>query len=171
MLIAKDNDSRLVTFPRMKVRAVSVKSLAWETRGELIGRAKEVADDLHQADADTLDLLTRLTERSMLAVRPQAGGSTRYELLETLREYGRTRLSDARAAELFAEHARHFADHLPRFRHMVQGIARENEVERLISDPMIPVELLASQVNATEWTLAVRLARRRSGNRQSPHRS
>jgi hypothetical protein len=58
---------------------------------------------------DTLDLLTRLTERSMLAVRPQAGGSTRYELLETLREYGRTRLSDARAAELFAAHARHFA--------------------------------------------------------------
>jgi len=55
------------------------------------------------------DLLTRLTERSMLAVRPQAGGSTRYELLETLREYGRTRLGDARAAELFAAHARHFA--------------------------------------------------------------
>ena len=58
---------------------------------------------------DTLDLLTRLTERSMLAVRPQAGGSTRYELLETLREYGRTRLSDARSAELFAAHASHFA--------------------------------------------------------------
>ena len=58
---------------------------------------------------DTLDLLTRLTERSMLAVRRQAGGSTRYELLETLREYGRTRLSDARAAELFAAHASHFA--------------------------------------------------------------
>ena len=70
--------------------------------------------DLRSAEAmapggDALDLLTRLTERSMLAVRPQAGGSTRYELLETLREYGRTRLSDARAAELFAAHARHFA--------------------------------------------------------------
>jgi predicted ATPase/DNA-binding winged helix-turn-helix (wHTH) protein len=70
--------------------------------------------DLRSAEAmapggDTLDLLTRLTERSMLAVRPQAGGSTRYELLETLREYGRTRLGDARAAELFAAHAEHFA--------------------------------------------------------------
>ena len=51
---------------------------------------------------DMLDLLTRLTERSMLAVRPQAGGSTRYELLETLREDGRTGPSDARSAELFA---------------------------------------------------------------------
>ena len=58
---------------------------------------------------DALDLLTRLTERSMLAVRPQTGGSTRYELLETLREYGRTRLSDAQAAELFTTHAKHFA--------------------------------------------------------------
>ena len=70
--------------------------------------------DLHSAEAmapgvDTLDVLTRLTERSMLAVRPQAGGSTRYELLETLREYGRARLSDAQSAELFATHARHFA--------------------------------------------------------------
>ena len=70
--------------------------------------------DLRSAEAmapggDALDLLTRLTERSMLAVRPQADGSTRYELLETLREYGRTRLSDAQAAELFATHANHFA--------------------------------------------------------------
>jgi predicted ATPase/DNA-binding winged helix-turn-helix (wHTH) protein len=70
--------------------------------------------DLRSAEAmapggDALDLLTRLTERSMLAVRPGAGGSTRYEQLETLREYGRTRLSDARAAELFAGHAKHFA--------------------------------------------------------------
>ena len=70
--------------------------------------------DLHSAEAmapggDALDLLTRLTERSMLSVRPQPGGSTRYELLETLREYGRTRLSDSRAGELFASHARHFA--------------------------------------------------------------
>ncbi len=70
--------------------------------------------DLHAAEAlapdgDALDLVTRLTERSMLAVRPQAGGLRRYEVLETLREYGRTRLSDARAAELFTAHASHFA--------------------------------------------------------------
>jgi predicted ATPase/DNA-binding winged helix-turn-helix (wHTH) protein len=58
---------------------------------------------------DTLDLLTRLTERSMLSVRPQAGGATRYELLETLRAYGRTRLDDDRAVELFSTHAVHFA--------------------------------------------------------------
>jgi predicted ATPase/DNA-binding winged helix-turn-helix (wHTH) protein len=70
--------------------------------------------DLHSAEAllpdgDALDLVTRLTERSMLAVRPQAGGLRRYEVLETLREYGRARLTDARSAELFTAHARHFA--------------------------------------------------------------
>ena len=70
--------------------------------------------DLRSAEAmsgsgDTLDLLTRLTERSMLSVRPQDAGTTRYELLETLRDYGRARLDDERAAELFTAHAMHFA--------------------------------------------------------------
>jgi predicted ATPase/DNA-binding winged helix-turn-helix (wHTH) protein len=72
------------------------------------------AFDLKSAEAlcpagDALDLLTRLTERSMLSVRPEAGGATRYELLETLREYGRTRLDDERAGELFQAHAERFA--------------------------------------------------------------
>ncbi len=70
--------------------------------------------DLRSAEAlapggDALDLLTRLVERSIVSVRPEAGGSTRYELLETLREYGRTRLSDAQAADLFGAHSRHLA--------------------------------------------------------------
>jgi len=70
--------------------------------------------DLRSAEAispssDAFDLLTRLTERSMLSVRPQPGGARRYELLESLRDYGRAQLGDERAAELFTAHARHFA--------------------------------------------------------------
>ncbi len=57
---------------------------------------------------DVLDLLTRLTQRSMLAVRRPKSGGTRYEMLETLREYGRTRLDDRRSVELFAAHANQF---------------------------------------------------------------
>ena len=57
---------------------------------------------------DVLDLLTRLTQRSMLAVRRPKSGGTRYEMLETLREYGRTRLDDQRSVELFAAHANQF---------------------------------------------------------------
>jgi predicted ATPase/DNA-binding winged helix-turn-helix (wHTH) protein len=60
-------------------------------------------------DDDTLDTLTRLTDRSMLTVRPGIGATPRYELLETLRAYGRTRLDDDRAATLFTAHASHFA--------------------------------------------------------------
>jgi len=37
----------------------------------------------------------------MLSVRRHVRGGTRYELLETLRDYGRARLGDERAGELF----------------------------------------------------------------------
>ena len=45
------------------------------------------------ADIDVLDNLGRLVERSMLALRRTDGGS-RYEMLETIREFGRGRLGD-----------------------------------------------------------------------------
>ncbi len=62
------------------------------------------------AEDDVVDLLGRLTERSMVAVRPRPRGSgTRYELLETLRHYGRGRLDGERSVALFAAHASHFA--------------------------------------------------------------
>jgi predicted ATPase/DNA-binding winged helix-turn-helix (wHTH) protein len=60
-------------------------------------------------DDDVLDVLTRLTERSMLAVRRTSTGRTRYEMLETLREYGRGRLDDERSVTLHSTHARQFA--------------------------------------------------------------
>ena len=58
---------------------------------------------------DVLDLLTRLTQRSMLAVRRPSGGGIRYEMLETLREYGRNRMDAHQSGELFAAHAAHFS--------------------------------------------------------------
>ncbi len=68
----------------------------------------DAAESICQGD-DVLDLLTRLTRTSMLAVRrPQTGG-TRYEMLETFREYGRGRLDDHESVTLFAAHASQFA--------------------------------------------------------------
>ncbi len=58
---------------------------------------------------DLLDPLARLAERSMVTVRRPAGGGTRYELLETLREYGRSRLDDDESVEVSVAHARYFA--------------------------------------------------------------
>ena len=72
----------------------------------------EVGDRL-----DVVSLLTRLAERSMLAVRRPTGGGTRYELLETLRAYGRSRLDDEDSVGLYRRHARHYAelgDHVQR---------------------------------------------------------
>jgi predicted ATPase/DNA-binding winged helix-turn-helix (wHTH) protein len=71
--------------------------------------------DLEAAEAicegeDVLDLLTRLSQRSMLAVRRPPAGGTQYEMLETLREFGQTRLDDLGNVALFGAHARHFAD-------------------------------------------------------------
>jgi hypothetical protein len=45
----------------------------------------------------------------MLAVRRPPTGGTRYELLETLREFGRNRLDGDRSAEISSAHAAHYA--------------------------------------------------------------
>lgn len=68
-----------------------------------LGAAESICDG-----DDVLDLLTRLTRRSMLAVRRPERGGTRYEMLETLREYGRSRLGGQESVDLFSAHARQF---------------------------------------------------------------
>ena len=70
--------------------------------------------DLSSAEAicpsgNALDLLTGLTERSMLVVRRRPEGGTRYELLETLRDYGRTRMDDEQRIDRSLAHAAHFS--------------------------------------------------------------
>ncbi len=82
------------------------------------------------SSGDALDLLTRLGERSMLTVRRDVGGGARYELLETLRDYGRKRLGDERAAELYADHASHFAAEAATVARDLHGPAEVVGVER-----------------------------------------
>ena len=91
--------------------------------------------DLTAADrmctaGDALDLLTRLAERSMLTVRRDVGGGARYELLETLRDYGRRRLGDEQAAELYTAHASHFASEAAIVARDLHGPAEVFGVER-----------------------------------------
>jgi predicted ATPase/DNA-binding winged helix-turn-helix (wHTH) protein len=90
--------------------------------------------DLEAAEAvcrgdDVLDLLTRLTRQSMLAVRRPEKGGIRYEMLETLREYGRSRLGERERGELLSAHARQFAA-VARSVEDDLGTARENEAVR-----------------------------------------
>ncbi len=58
---------------------------------------------------DALDLVTSLVERSMIVVRAPLGGGTRYEMLETLRDYGRSKLDGTAALALAARHATYYA--------------------------------------------------------------
>jgi non-specific serine/threonine protein kinase len=48
---------------------------------------------------DVLDLLTRLVDKSLVVVEDQPGGSARYRLLETLRQYAGRRLAASGAAD------------------------------------------------------------------------
>jgi predicted ATPase/DNA-binding winged helix-turn-helix (wHTH) protein len=56
---------------------------------------------------DVLDGLTRLADRSMVAVRRTTVPLT-YEVLESLKAFGTTRLDDAEKVGLFTAHAEHF---------------------------------------------------------------
>ena len=71
-------------------------------------------------DFDVLDALTLLVGKSMVGAERLADGSTRYSLLETLREYARQRLDETgdvdRWRRRHAEHYAEFAEHAqPRF--------------------------------------------------------
>ena len=70
--------------------------------------AEELCRGLGIPDLDVLDMLTKLTEQSMIFVRRVPVIGVRYELLETLREYGRNRLDDGERVSLSAAHADHF---------------------------------------------------------------
>jgi predicted ATPase len=57
---------------------------------------------------DVIDLVTSLVSRS-LVIADDSGGSTRYRLLETIREYAEERLADRGETEsLVLEHARFY---------------------------------------------------------------
>jgi non-specific serine/threonine protein kinase len=58
---------------------------------------------------DVLDLLTRLVDKSLVVCFDGPSGGTRYQLLETLRHYGRQRLDDSgETATWRARHARYY---------------------------------------------------------------
>jgi predicted ATPase/DNA-binding CsgD family transcriptional regulator len=66
--------------------------------------AKEVAPGLSS------ELLTRLVDKSLVAVSESSGGATRYRLLEMVREYALQQLAETGALEAARErHLRHFS--------------------------------------------------------------
>ncbi len=60
------------------------------------------------AAADVMDLVTRLVEKSMVTVKRSEGYGLRYELLESLRAFGREQLDPHHSAGLSERHARYY---------------------------------------------------------------
>lgn len=57
---------------------------------------------------DVIDLVTRLVERSMVATKRSGSFGLRYELLESMRAFGRRQLDAEHIARLSHRHARHY---------------------------------------------------------------
>jgi predicted ATPase/DNA-binding SARP family transcriptional activator len=93
-----------------------------------------VCADPGTTEDDTLDLLTRLVDKSMVTAARRAGRS-RYHVLETLRAYGRQRLREAGTDDAIgSRHARYFTDLAE---HAARGLHSADErswVERTLPD-------------------------------------
>ncbi len=88
-----------------------------------------VCADPAGSDADTLDLVTALVDKSMVIAQPDAGG-TRYRLLETLRAYGAGRLVDD--GSLVRRHAEYFVELAELAAAGVQGPDEREWVDRFL---------------------------------------
>jgi tetratricopeptide (TPR) repeat protein len=86
-------------------------------------------------DWDVVDAVGGLVAKSMVVAEPGTGEHTRYQMLETLRQYGRERLDeDGHTDRWRRRHARHFAVFAAE---VAQGLRGRDEVawrERLMAD-------------------------------------
>ena len=74
--------------------------------------AEEIVPGADLDQWDVVDALRELVAKSMVAVDDSVPGSTRYQMLETLRAYARERLDEAsNADEWRRRHAAHYAKH------------------------------------------------------------
>ena len=72
---------------------------------------------------DVIDALSSLVAKSMLVADRTSTGSTRYQMLETMRQYARERLDAADSADTYRRrHAQHYADIVRRSRRDVRNV-------------------------------------------------
>jgi non-specific serine/threonine protein kinase len=109
---------------------------------------------------NVLDLLTHLADKSLLYPEEGAGGSARYRLLETLREYGRERLKAAGALARFEErHAGHFAELAARAEPELSGPRQPIWLSRLSEEHDNLRRALQRAVDGGDGARALRMAR------------
>ncbi|MFL5801446.1 MAG: ATP-binding protein, partial [Roseiflexaceae bacterium] len=76
--------------------------------GWTLEAAEAVCADADGADANVLELLAHLVDKSLVVVETQDGGPVRYRLLETVRQYSHKKLWEAGEAETFERQHAHF---------------------------------------------------------------
>ena len=89
---------------------------------------------------DVIDALSSLVAKSMLVADRTPSGVTRYQMLETLRQYARERLDTADAAR--RRHARHYAD----FAHLACEGARGGDEHRWLQRTATEIDNLRAAV-------------------------
>jgi non-specific serine/threonine protein kinase len=86
-------------------------------------------------DIDTLDLLTRLVEKSLVMAEVGSGDEARYRMLETLRQYGRECLvARGELGEMQHRHAMHYATLAGKASEQIMGAGQTVWLDRLDRD-------------------------------------
>jgi predicted ATPase/DNA-binding SARP family transcriptional activator len=100
------------------------------------GFTLEAADEVcGDAKGTVLDLLGQLVDKSLVTPHEAMNGSTRYSILETVREYGQVRLVEASEAELMnRRHAEHFLKFTRVAEEGLAGPQRRHWLQRLGAD-------------------------------------
>jgi predicted ATPase/DNA-binding XRE family transcriptional regulator len=104
--------------------------------GWTLEAVEEVATGGSVDRSASLDVLRSLVEKSLVLVEPQSGGSMRYRLLETLRQYGRARLEAKGTADTIRlRHASYFVAFAEQAQvHMYAGPEHGAWLDRLWDD-------------------------------------
>ena len=112
---------------RAALRRLSVFRGGWTLEA-----ADAVALASDELDADPLDLMSSLLDKSLIRRQSEARAEPRYDMLETLREYGRERLLEAAEAdETAARHALWFLALAERAGPNLTGTDRAEQLNRL----------------------------------------
>lgn len=107
---------------------------------------------------DVTDLLMALVDKSMVATESARDGTTRYALLETLREFARRQLHDAGERELLQQrHAEHYAELAARLQAQQRGGDLGGALTRLDQDEADYRAALRRTVDAGQLDVAARL--------------
>jgi predicted ATPase/class 3 adenylate cyclase len=123
-----------------------------------LSSAEQICSGGEIDEYDVTDLLMALVDKSMVTTDSARDGTTRYILLETLREFARHRLDDAGERDVIAQrHAEHYADLAAQLQAQQRGGDVGGALVRLDQDEADFRAALRRTLEARQLTTAGRL--------------